>query len=97
MSHNIKCPKCKTWNENQDYCTNCNEILNQALRTKIEWEQREAEYQNRPKGTFDVWLETMKVSDKIWQRAVYKMLQSAWFLFLAGVMGMLGFALLGPG
>ncbi len=97
MQHSIKCPTCQTWNENQDNCTNCNELLNQELRTQRDWEKREQEYENRPKSAYELWLERMKNSDKFWQRSIYLALQSVWFLFLAGIAAMLGFALLGPG
>ncbi len=32
MSSLIKCQKCQTWNEDQDYCTNCNQLLNYEIQ-----------------------------------------------------------------
>ena len=97
MSNLIKCPKCKTWNEDVDYCENCNQLLQSESQRKVEHEEKSIAYKNRPKDNIDILVEKMKTSDNRFVRGAYYLFQSIGFLFIIIISAMLGFALLGPG
>lgn len=97
MSSLIKCPKCKTWNENSDYCSNCNELLNATLKREKEIEAEKEAYRNRPKDAVDLYLERLKDSEKPLDKVIHFFLQSIWWSLILVVTGGLAFAALGPG
>jgi hypothetical protein len=97
MSSLIKCPKCKQWSEDSDYCLFCNELLNATMQREREIEVEREAYRNRPKDAFDLYLERIKTSDKVLDKFAYFFLQSAWWTFVLVATGGLAFAALGPG
>lgn len=97
MSNLIKCPRCKTWNEDVDYCENCNQLLQSESQRKVEHEEKSIAYKNRPKDNIDILVEKMKTSDNRFVRGAYYLLQSIGFLFILIISAMLGFAVVGPG
>jgi len=93
----VKCPKCGSWNENRDYCYSCNTLINYQLEREMKESQRKLEKQNAPKDKWDIWMENMKNSDKIFHKMIYWGLQSTWFLLLAFVTIAISVLIFGPG
>jgi hypothetical protein len=93
----IKCPKCQTWNEDRDYCLECNTLLNYKIQRALEIEQKRIAEANRPKGALDLFLDRIKISEKPMEKALYYALQSLWFLLLAFASLCLVFLAAGPG
>ena len=54
MSRRIKCPACQTWNEDQDYCSNCNEVLSHELKMEQAREKLREEVKITP-NCFSTW------------------------------------------
>ncbi len=94
MASSIKCPKCQTWNDDSDYCSNCNELLNYQIKREQEWEAKKAA---QPKDKIDVYIERLKTSDKAIERALYWAMKSVWFLVIGFAVSVILFTALGPG
>jgi hypothetical protein len=92
-----KCPKCGTWNGNEDHCTNCGELLNYTLIRKKEDEKRVKEFSTRPPDSIDRFLNTFKNSSFILVRMVYYILYGVWFMFALIISGILYIVAAGPG
>jgi hypothetical protein len=97
MSNLIKCPRCKTWNENVEYCIDCNQLLQSESQRKVELEAKQLAYKNRPKDNIDIFVANFKNSKNPFVKGVYYVVQSVGLLFILVASVMLGFALLGPG
>jgi hypothetical protein len=97
MSKLIKCSKCQTWDENQDYCTNCNQLLSLDIEREQELEKLHQEEQQRPLTKFANYLLKLKHSDHPIDRVKYAVLNSAWLLFLLFVAGLIALVALAPG
>jgi hypothetical protein len=97
MSSLIKCPKCSTWNENRDYCSQCNELLNAEIRREENAKKQWEEYQSRPKDAFDLYFERIKNSDKPLDKFMHIIFRSAWVLLILLVLTGLAVAAVGPG
>ena len=93
----IKCPNCNTWNENQDYCSNCNTLINYQLEKNQKEDQKKLEALEAPKDKIDIWLEKIKNSDSGLDKALYWALRSSWFLLLAFVTLAISVLIFGPG
>lgn len=78
-----KCPKCATWNGDNDFCTVCGEVLSPQI---IE-ERREAvleEIRNSvPPDKFDLFVEAWKNHRFFLFRAVYYLFYSVAMIFMA--------------
>ena len=59
---NRKCLKCHTWNESNDYCVNCGNVISPELIRIIEKEKRDLKIQNLPKSSLDLWVDRLKMS-----------------------------------
>ncbi|AEE53288.1 hypothetical protein [Haliscomenobacter hydrossis] len=93
----IKCPSCQTWNENQDYCSNCKHLLSLDIQRVQEQEKLEQEEQQRPLTRFSNYLARLKKSDNPIDRIKYTVLNSAWLMFLIFVTVMIAMVALAPG
>ncbi len=97
MTDSIKCPKCQTWNENRDYCSQCNHLLNFEIQRTKEAEAKRIAYENRPLDKVDLFFLKIKTSNKLSDKILYWLFQSAWYGVIALATGALLFAALGPG
>jgi uncharacterized membrane protein YvbJ len=93
----IKCSKCQTWNEDQDYCTQCGELLSFEIKRALERKKHEQEEQERPAAQFSAYLEHLKSSPLLGDRVKYFFMNSALWVFIAFVTVSLMFLALGPG
>lgn len=78
---NRKCPKCGLWNENQDYCTNCNQLLNPVKIRIKEDTKRKEEFSTKPPDQIDKFINQFKESKFFFIRWIYYVLYSIWFVF----------------
>lgn len=92
-----KCPQCQTWNENQDYCSNCKHLLSLDIQREQELEKLEQEELQRPLTRFSNYLARLKKSDSPIDRVKYTVLNSAWLMFLIFVTVMIAMVALAPG
>ncbi len=97
MSNLVKCPKCRTWNEEVDYCVDCGQLLQSETRRKVELEAKQLADKNRPKDKIDILVDSFKNSTNPFVKGIYYVVQSVGLLFVLIASVMLGFALLGPG
>ncbi|MCX6181362.1 MAG: hypothetical protein NT150_05510 [Bacteroidetes bacterium] len=97
MSISKRCPKCHTWNNDRDYCEQCNQLLNHETARKIEVEQQEQQHLNREKDSVDIFLHNMRHSRYIIIRAVFYLFYSVWFVFTAIVSLGVAIVAAGPG
>ncbi len=97
MANSIKCPKCRIWNDDKDYCTECGQLLSFEIQRAQEDEQKRQAEANRPKDKFDLFYIKIKNSDRLLDKILYYLLQSIWFLLIALATMGLGFAAFGPG
>ncbi len=77
-----KCPKCGTWNQENDNCVSCGELLSPQ---KIEEEReavREKIRQSTPPPALDVFLAKWKNSRFWLLRVLYKIIRTIAFIFL---------------
>lgn len=81
MATERKCPKCGFWNQNQDNCTNCGQLLNPTIiRKKEDIEQKKA-FSAKPPDKLDIYLQRFKNSRIFIVRWLYYILYSIWFVF----------------
>jgi len=92
-----KCPKCNTWNENCDYCSQCNHVLNYELIRKAEIQKQEREEANKKKDAIDIFLHRMKHSRYILVKGIFYFFYSVWFVFAAIVSFFVALIAAGPG
>jgi len=91
-----KCPSCHTWNENRDYCSNCNHLLNYEIARKLEIEKKEVQEANREKDAIDNLIHRMKNSRFI-LKGIFYFFYSIWFIFAAIVSFFVAIIAAGPG
>lgn len=78
-----KCPKCQTWNQDNDLCSQCGELLSPELIEIKREEIREEIRQNTPLPPLDIFLAKWKNS-RFWiLRILYKILRTIAVIFLA--------------
>ncbi len=76
-----KCSNCNTWNKDEQYCVNCNTLLDPQL-IEVEREKvREYIRENAVPSKVDVFLNNWKNSNYLVFRLVYKVLYSIVVVF----------------
>lgn len=97
MSRRIKCPACQTWNDDRDYCSNCNQVLSHELQREQAREKLKQEEQQRPITQFYNYLNRLKASDSPVDKVKFGILNSAWWIFLLAVTALIALVALAPG
>jgi len=83
MAIERKCPQCNTWNEDLNYCSNCNHLLSAKIIEEKREEERETRRKAVPATKLEVFLKSWKES-KYWiLRVIYKILYTIAFIFIA--------------
>lgn len=97
MAVSMRCPKCKTWTRDSDYCQNCNEFLDFTKTRDAELEERKQVEAAKPPDKIDVFFHRFKHS-RFWPvRAVYYFFYSIWFVLSAIVSFFMLMMAAGPG
>lgn len=82
MATERKCPKCKTWNKDEDYCLQCNTLLSpQIIEQEREIEREKRRY--RAPNAFDRFILRWKNSKYLLLRVLYKVLHTIGVIFFA--------------
>ncbi len=82
MATERKCPRCQTWNKDEDYCVNCGEVLSpKIIEEKREEERKKRRY--RPPTKFDKFIENWKNSRFWLLRVLYQVLYTIGVVFVA--------------
>lgn len=82
MAVERKCPKCLTWNSDEDYCVSCGTLISPV---KIEAERervREEIRQNSPLSKTDIFIDKWKNSRFFLIRWLYKILYTISVIFI---------------
>lgn len=97
MSVSRKCPKCNTWNDDNDYCSNCGHLLNYAMQLQKEEQERTEARKQRIPDPLEQFFQRWKASRNVLIRAAYYVVYSVWFLLFAFFSLLMSIILLGPG
>lgn len=83
MAIERKCPKCNTWNKDEDYCTQCGTVLSPQIIEEKREEEREKRRSNVPPSKFDLFLERWKHSKYLPLRILYHIIYGITVTFIA--------------
>lgn len=83
MAIQRKCSNCATWNGENDYCSQCGEVLNPVLIEENREAERESRRQRRQPDQLDRFLLSWKYSRFLLLRWLYYLLRSIAILFFA--------------
>jgi uncharacterized membrane protein YvbJ len=97
MSISRKCPKCSTWNGDNDYCTSCGHLLNYAMQLEQEERDRSEAKRNRIPDPLEQFFIRWKASKNILVRVAYYIVFSIWFVLFAFFSFLMSIIFLGPG
>ncbi len=97
MSISRKCPKCGTWNGDNDYCTSCSHLLNYQMQLEQEDKERDEKKKQIIADPLEKFFLRWKASKWLAMRVAYHIFYSIWFAFFAFMSFILGLILLGPG
>lgn len=82
MAVERKCLKCNTWNKDNDYCTSCGSPVSPVIIEEIREQEREKQ-RYRPPTKLDKFIDAWKNS-RFWiLRALYHILYTIAFIFMA--------------
>lgn len=79
----IKCRKCKTWNDGGDYCKNCNAVISMREEERLETEIKKEIERNKPKDKIDLFIEKYKNHNNIILRGIFYLFYSIYLVFAA--------------
>ena len=79
----IKCRKCKTWNDGGDYCSNCGAVISMEEEERIEIEIKKEIERNKPKDKFELLVEKYKHHDNLILRGIFYIFYSIYLVFAA--------------
>jgi Zn ribbon nucleic-acid-binding protein len=78
-----KCPKCNTWNENQEECTNCGHLLNYWKQREVSIAENEKVRAEALNDKLDDFVEAWKNSRWWILKGLYYFFYSIWFSLMA--------------
>lgn len=78
-----KCTSCKTWNKDEDYCTNCGASLSPKAIDKQKAQKRKEEEAKLVPSKLDVRLEKMKNSKNLFVRGTYQIIHGVTIIMAA--------------
>jgi hypothetical protein len=78
----IKCPSCKKWNSNVEFCSFCSQPLS-AKQLNIQYRnQIEEEDKKRPPSKIEMYIAKQMKSENIWVRSLFYFLYSVWVVYM---------------
>lgn len=83
MAVKRKCTACGTWNEDQDYCIECGQLISPLLIEEIRETQREERRNSIPPTKLDLFIERWKHSKYFVLRVLFQILYAISFAFIA--------------
>lgn len=91
-----KCSSCGTWSA-EDYCPNCNALLNPLEIQKIKLQEKEEEILNTPKPKLDQFFINWKATKNPIFKFFYYIAYSFWMVYMAILSFILMVIAWGPG
>ncbi len=82
MATERKCPKCQTWNKDEDFCLQCGEVLSPQIIEERREEVREKR-RYRPPSKFEEFINRWQNSRYWLLRMIYKILYTIGVIFFA--------------
>jgi len=92
-----KCTNCGTWNQQNDFCVQCDTPISPKEVQKIQVDNRAKIINKRPKSKLDLFIEKVKNSTNPFVIILYKTVSFVWFIYMAILSFFLWFIALGPG
>jgi len=92
-----KCTNCGTWNQQNDFCVQCNAPISPKEIQKVNVAKRETIINNKPKSKLDLFIVKVKNSTNPFVIVAYKTVSFLWFIYMAILSFFLWFIALGPG
>lgn len=83
MAVERKCLVCQTWNKDNDYCTNCGNLLSPSLIEENRERERELRRNSIPLTRLDIFIDNWKNSRFLVLRIIYKILYGIAIIFFA--------------
>lgn len=83
MAVERKCLVCQTWNNDNDYCTNCGNLLSPVLIEEKRERERELRRNLVPPTKLDIFIDNWKNSRFLVLRVIYQILYGIAFIFFA--------------
>ena len=82
-----KCPKCNTWNKEEDHCNNCGEPISPRQLEKNRMEKLKAKEEAKVPSKMDIFLDKLKKHQNPFVKILYALLSSVWavYMFLLGI------------
>jgi len=77
----IKCSKCKTWNNGGDYCTKCGTVISMQEQERLEDEIKKEKEYNKPKDKWQIFISKYKHHHNLILRSIFYMFYSVYLLF----------------
>lgn len=97
MSLSRKCPKCSTWNGENDYCTNCNHLLNYQMQLEQEDKARDEKKKQVIPDPLEKFFLRWKAHKSLPVRIAYHIFYSIWFAIFAFYSFIMALILFGAG
>ncbi|MGV6861752.1 MAG: hypothetical protein ACWA41_08255 [Putridiphycobacter sp.] len=79
----IKCRKCKTWNDGGDYCVNCGAVISMKEEERLSIKKKKEEALNQPKDKFTLFIEKYKNHPNILIKGIFYIFYSVYMVFAA--------------
>lgn len=79
----IKCRKCKTWNDGGDYCKKCNAVISMEEEERLDIEVKKEIERNKPKDKIELFIEKYKNHNNLILRGIFYIFYSVYLLFTA--------------
>ena len=83
MSVERKCPKCSTWNREDDFCVICGEVLSPRIIEEKREAVREKLWKDDPETVLDRFIKRWKNSRFFLFRWIYYVFYTIGFIFMA--------------
>ena len=83
MAVKRKCSACGTWNEDEDHCMKCGQLISPILIEEIRETQREERRNSIPPTKLDLFIESWKHSKYFILRVLFQILYAISFAFIA--------------
>lgn len=92
-----KCSECGEWNGEEDYCSNCGNLISLTKQIEIEHAQKVEQRINKTPDKLDNFIDAFEHSRFFLIRFIYRVLYSVWLGFIAILSFFLYILAWGPG
>ena len=79
----IKCKKCKTWNDGGDFCLKCNAVVSMEEEEHLEIVIKKEIKRNKPKDKIELFIEKYEHHNNLILRGIFYIFYPVYLLFSA--------------